>query len=71
MAIITKGALVAGIRGSIGGVTFSNSRSGIVAKLKMLGNIAGTEPQYIKRQTFPSLNKPTMRVYNALQGGLA
>ena len=56
MAIVALGSLISEIRGSVGGVTFSNSKSGIVAKLRVTGKISGTQKQYVKRQTLQNFN---------------
>ena len=42
MAIIQLGSLVSSIRGTIGGVTFSNSNAGIIAKSKCIGRKSTT-----------------------------
>lgn len=62
MAIITVGALISNIRGSIGGVTFSRNASGITAKIKLPGRKSKTGKQLTAIQT----NNELVRQWNLL-----
>jgi hypothetical protein len=55
MAIVQLGALVSGIRGSVGGVTFRNSKAGIVALQRPIGHKATTQLGYSGRSNLQNL----------------
>lgn len=53
MALITLGAMVTDITGSIGGTTFQNTKAGLIARNKPMARKSATEAQSLARQ-FPS-----------------
>lgn len=55
MAIVQVGELISSIRGSVGGVTFRNSKSGIVALSRPIGHKATTQKGYISRNNLQDL----------------
>jgi len=57
MAIVVLGSLVSSIRGSIAGISFVNSRQGIVVKSRVYQIRSGTNRQYLNRQNLQSLIK--------------
>jgi len=57
MAIVVLGSLVSSIRGSIAGISFVNSRQGIVVKSRVYQIRSGTGRQYLNRQNLQSLLK--------------
>jgi len=55
MAIVSFGAPITGIRGSIGGITYSGNKSGPYAKLWAKGSNVRTPPQSVDRLLLASL----------------